>query len=164
MKKRITIVGLWLILFFINDSASAQESKFKALFIQKFIEYTNWPDDRNEVVIGVFGNSQVLLELEKSSNSKRRYTIVKIAGAGDIVKCDVIYLPEAQNRNFDLVLQATSNKSVLVITDNASFAEKGSCISFYLEDSKLKFIVNQMAMKKANLRVSSALLSLAKVI
>lgn len=163
MKKQIVITGLWLIMFFINHTASAQESKFKALFIQKFIEYTNWPDNRNEVVVGVFGNSQVLLELEKFSNSKRRYSIVKIAGAGDIAKCDVIYLPEAQDRNFDLVIQATVNKNVLLITDNSSFAGRGSCISFYLEDSKLKFIVNQDAVKKANLRLSSALLSLAKV-
>ncbi len=70
-----------------------------------------------------------MLKMAFFSNGQCSYTTVKIAGASDIVKCDVIYLPEAQNRNFDLVIQATSNKSVLVITDHASFAEKGSCIS-----------------------------------
>ena len=40
-------------------SSSAQESKFKALFIYKFSQYVEWPDGSKEVTIGVVGKTDV---------------------------------------------------------------------------------------------------------
>ncbi|MFN7329218.1 MAG: YfiR family protein [Bacteroidota bacterium] len=52
----------------------------------------------------------------------------------------------------------------MVITDRNGLGAKGSCINFKTVDDKLKFELNQAAIETSNLKVSSALTSMAILI
>ena len=54
--------------------------------------------------------------------------------------------------------------SVLTIADAPDFARRGGMIAFTLEDSKVRFIVNQEAAEQASLNISSRLLALATIV
>lgn len=130
-----------------------------------FTKYMEWPDDKQPIVIGVLGNSPVLLALERSAQTKGgAFRVVKIATMDEVDQCDMLFLPREQNRNLRLVTQKTRGKSILIVTEDATLATKGANVSFYVEQDKLRFVINQKATASKNIRVSSALLSMAKVI
>jgi hypothetical protein len=144
----------------------AQDDKqLKSVFISKFIDYTEWPESKDALTIGVVGNSEVLLILQQLFEKKKKnYTVKKVTALNEIGDCKVIYIPENESKNIGLILQGVKGKSILVISDKKELATQGACVSFYEEGGKLKFIINKSSIDKANLKISSSLLTLAKVI
>lgn len=146
-------------------STYAQDlSKYHALFIGKFIDYIEWPDGKTNLTIGVVGDSNVYEELQASLGQRGKANIKKVTGASDAIDCQVIFIPASQSKLFDAINSATSGKGILLVTESEQFARKGASISFYLEEGKLRFMLNESAAKERDLKVSSGLVSLAKVI
>ena len=66
MKKVICfIAGLLLWLAVPHFSQAQALSKYQAVFMYNFTRYIEWPTAKQPLVIGVMGNSPVLLELER---------------------------------------------------------------------------------------------------
>jgi len=63
MKKPL----ITLVMLLLSLSLWSQEPTFKALFIFNFAKYIEWPnqEERSEFVIGIYGNDQVIKELDK---------------------------------------------------------------------------------------------------
>lgn len=137
-------------------------SKYHALFISKFVDYIDWPNGRANLRIGVVGNSNVLAEL-KSLLEGKSAEIKKITSS-EANTCDVIFIPDNQSSSFQSIDAATRGKTVLIVTENEDLASKGASISFYLEGNKLKYVINKSATSARNIKMSSSLLSLGKVI
>ena len=165
MKRSIAIIVCMCLVGFLSiPKAQAQEAKFKALFLYKFCQYINWPG-KDKITLGVLGNSPVLLELQTiKDRGNDKFELVKISGASDAARCDMIFLPLAQSRNFNLIQSGIGSKPVVVVSDDASLAEKGAEISFYIDDGKLKFIMNKQAITKTGVQVSNGLFNIAKII
>jgi hypothetical protein len=53
---------------------------------------------------------------------------------------------------------------VLIVTEGKNLATKGAAINFIMINNKMKFEINQTAMRNAGLRVSNQLLDLAIVV
>ena len=54
-----------VLLLFVPLIASAQDEKFQAIFLYKFIDNVNWPDAKRDLRIGILGSSDVLDEFNK---------------------------------------------------------------------------------------------------
>jgi hypothetical protein len=52
----------------------------------------------------------------------------------------------------------------LVVGDGIAFPERGGAIGFYVQERKVRFIVNTAATDRAGLKVSSKLLKIAQAI
>ena len=166
MKKLLCILAGTLLWLSIPQQCEAQAiSKYQAVFIYNFTKYLEWPTPKQPLVVGVMGNSSVLLELERSAKAKgNSFKVIKVATMDEVDRCDMIFLPKEQSRNFSLVAEKTRGKSILIVTEDADLAPKGAHISFYVENDKLRFIINQEATAARDIRVSSSLLTMAKVI
>ena len=166
MKKIICIIAGLLLWLSVPHSGQAQAlSKYQAVFMYNFTRYIEWPTAKQPLVIGVMGNSPVLLELERSAKTKGdAFRVVKVATMDEVDKCDMIFLPKEQSRNLSLVVKKTQGKSILIVTEDAELASRGANISFYVENDKLRFIINQEATNSRDIQVSSKLLAMAKVI
>ncbi len=168
MKAKKFIILLLLFYFVIagiSNLLQAQDiSKYQALFMSKFIDYVQWPDGKENLVVGIVGNSRVLIELQKTVGQKNKATVKKISSAADAATCDMIFLPTDQNKLFSTILSGTEGKSVLIITEGEELAKKGSVISFYVDQGKLKFYINKSAASSRGLQISRSLMSLAKII
>lgn len=165
MKKFIlSILVASSCLFYNNAVAQATQSKYQALFMYNFTKYMEWPE-KQKITIGVMGNSPVLLELQKiAKRANTNFAIVKVAAAADVEKCDMIFLPEAQTRNFQLIQESIGMKDIILIAEDSNLARKGAEVGFYLESSKLKFVLNTSEIQKTQVKVSQGLFSIAKVI
>ena len=154
---------LVLVLLLVGSiSAYSQDYRIKATLIRQFCKYLNWPTAKETITIGAIGNSPVfdeLLQMSKGTN----LTVVKL-DMESLLKCDMLFIPASQDEYFDLILSKISQSPIVTITETVMLAEKGSAFTFYLDGDKLRFVLNKKALDRQNIKVSSTLISLAKVI
>ena len=161
MKKVIIYLVIWL-LGISNNYLHAQESKYQALYLFNFTKYLNWEGEK--ITIGVLGNSPVLLELSALIKQNPNIELSKISGADAVISCDMIYLPSAQSRNFELVQKHISNRSIVIVAEDETLIDQGAEFAFYSEEGRLKFAINKMAVDDSGVKMSARLLSLGKIV
>lgn len=157
----------------VGTNAVAQDRPIHEVYSMmmfNFVKYVQWPDHTSsgEFVIGVVGNGDVYNTLNAWYGGKPRggktYVIKKYSSAAEVAACDVIFIDKSKSGEFEAINNKVKGKGTLVITDKAGLAEKGSAINFRTIDNKLKFELNQKVVEASNLKVSSALTSMAIVI
>lgn len=141
-----------------------------SMMMVNFVKYVQWPNQASggEFVIGVVGNTEIYNTLNAWHGGKERggktYVIKKFNSSADLSECDVVYIDRSKSGEFEAISNKVKGKNTLIITDKAGLGEKGSAINFRTIDNKLKFELNQKAVEASNLKVSSALSSMAIVI
>jgi hypothetical protein len=166
MKNKFLLTAVMLILLQFGSQAYAQESKFYALFVTKFVDYVKWPeaDAGQKIVIGVWGNSPMKAELIHFAAAKGNIEIIQLSAAADVAKCKLVFLSKEKTADFELLNKSIGSRSILLVTEEDGFAEKGAGISFFLEGSKLKFKLNKSAIESKNIKISTSLMAMATVI
>jgi hypothetical protein len=160
--KYITLLLIFIASITHNAVAQNQESKIQALFILKFVDNIVWPQDRKNIVIGIYGKSDVFTEIEAKLKTKNpNGIIVKQISLQEATSCDVIFVAKHVTGNLPSINQAINGKSILTITE-ADLSRKGSAISFIEDDGKLSFIINKGIIDYLGLKISNSLLTLGK--
>ena len=161
-KMKYSFVLLFCL--FVSQFASAQESKFKALFLYKFAEYIEWPSNPGKIVVGVAGNTDVYDHLSTFAASRGTIEVVKLQSSAGYNKCNIVYLSSASDGQFDEYKTKIANGSILLVTENMSLVSKGSDIGFFLEAGRLRFIINKESIESKSMVPSTKLLALGKSI
>jgi len=165
MKKPIVTVFMLLIgLGWTPKPTSAQNAKFYALFMAKFTDYIQWPNSNDQIVIGVYGNQDIISELKKYAASKKNIGVIDISSVSDVQKCQLVFIADSKNSEFESINASIDGKEILLVTENVAYIKKGAGISFYLEGTKLRFKLNRETMDAKKLKVGGSLLSLADVV
>lgn len=156
-----------------SSNSFAQERPMHEVYSMmmfNFVKYVQWPDHTStgDFVIGVVGNPEVYNTLNAWYGGKPRgsktYVIKSFKSAADLGDCDVVFIDKSKSGEFEAINNKVKGQGTLVITDKAGLGEKGSGINFRTIDNKLKFELNQKVVDASNLKVSSALSSMAIVI
>ncbi|HYC85417.1 MAG TPA: YfiR family protein [Chryseosolibacter sp.] len=163
--KAFRNLSLLCLLFLLTTIAMAQESKFHAIFLYKFIENISWPESKKALVIGFIGETEVKSELEKMLKARGNSTFtIRTISPIDADYCDVIFLTQSQSGAFSSLLEKTTGKSILIVTESSDLASKGAGISFLKDGNKLSFAINKSSLEARSLKVSFTLLTLGKAI
>ncbi len=164
LKRRWLIYSL--LLLSLSSFAGITPNKIKAVFIYKFMQYTEFPQGKSGLKIGVMGNSDIIAEMESIWKAKeiQHVSFSLINNPQEVDQYDIIFIPENQSQHLDLVLNAAKKQGVLIIADKKELAEKGAGISFYEENGKLKFMINKNTIDSKKLKISSSLMALGTVI
>jgi hypothetical protein len=140
------------------------------MMVYNFMKYIHWPpaSAKGDFIIGVIGDTDVFDTLNKwygtKSKGAQKISIKLFKSAAEMTDCHVLYVSKSKSATFNAVKAKVMGKSTLVITDKLGLGKKGSLINFKTVDNKLKFELNQAAVDKANLKVSSQLSGMAIVI
>lgn len=171
MKAVKTVLAAVVIMM--AGMAKAQEARplheVYSMMVFNFVKYVQWPADENkEFVIGVIGNNDMYNTLNtwyagKPKGSKT-YVVKKFNNASEMTECQVVFIDRSKSGEFEAVNNKVKGKGTLVVTDRNGLGSKGSCINFKTVDEKLKFELNQHAIEASNLKVASALTSMAILI
>ena len=165
-----------LLVFLIPQLVQAQfsESEIKAVYLEKFALFIEWPaesslaDSTKPFVIGVVKDkafSKVLIEIYQERKIKNRKVQIKyFSDLNSIKDCNIMFISGSNQDELALILSRIEGKPILTISDTEGFAEKGIHIDFFLESDKLKFEINQAALKKSGLQASYQLLQLARIV
>jgi hypothetical protein len=136
--------------------------KAQALYIYNFTKYINWKGSAEEFSIGVYGESEILTELQTMLKGKvvgiKPIQVKQIKDAADFETCHIIYVSSGKSGEIDKINQTTRSKGILVVSED-DLSAKGASISFVQVNNKLRFKIRQQSLQDAGLQVSDMLLT-----
>lgn len=157
------------ILFFfclvgVAKPATAQDEKFKAIFIYNFTKYINWPANAGSFVITILGNGNIVNEIEGIASKKtvgstsiETKRINTIAETGN---CQILFITAGKTDMLPEAFILAKSKNILLITEKPLSCKSGSCINFLSRDGKLTFEISKANIESCGLGVSTDLLKL----
>lgn len=142
----------------------------KAAYLLHFAQFVYWPkqsgvDGSTSLVIGVLGPDPMVAVLEKTVAGKRLANrpveVKQFNSAGQIDRCDILFVPHSASKRAQGVLVAVAGKPVLTVSDREGFSSGGGMIEFLLIDDSVRFAINNAAVEQAGLKLNSELLRVA---
>jgi hypothetical protein len=160
----------------IASSASAlpqaSPMEIRAAFVFNFAKFTEWPEsavaENAPIALCVIDDeraSDLFRQVVKGRSVGTHGLAVRHLGLDDDVRaCHVVYAPELDSNRASTLLAHVGTSAVLTISDYDQFARMGGVANFIVENGMVRFAINVDSVQRAQLRVSSRLLTLAKVV
>ncbi len=163
----------------------AQEYQLKAVLLERFCAFTNWPeetgvnDPSRPFVIAVIGKNPFLNKFTSSKIPKdwllhlyqkktikgKKVEVRHISTPEEIPGCNLLFIARTNKSKLESILAVAKQNAILTIADSPGFAKRGVHINFYYaKGRKLKFEANETELKGSGLDASFHLLKLAKII
>lgn len=147
-------------------------SELTAAFLYNFAKFTEWPPEAlppaSALALCVADSDRVARALHEAVAGR------DIAGHPLIVRrmarhdpsepCHLLYADDFDAERGRRLVEGLKGAPVLTVSDFAEFTDIGGAIYLFEDRGKMRFAVNVGAAQRARLRLSSRLLSLAKVI
>jgi len=169
---RLALVIAALISFITNGLAQDKPSEYelKAAFLFNFAKFVEWPPDafantNAPIIIGVLGENVFGNSLEKIINDRkvnnRSFQFRNFDSPTEATNCQILFISASKKNDFAKIVAALHNASVLTVSETDGFLKAGGMINFLFEGNNVRFQISDEAAKKARLKISSKLLSLA---
>ena len=136
-----------------------------ALFVVNMAKYSLWPDHAGgEMHITVFGKTKVYDELMKQTG-KNANGVIKVDQVDDVQAIgtpQIVYLADGKSSALDDLLKTIQGKPIMIVTEREGLFKKGAGFSFIIMDnSTLRFDINNSDLEKRQIKVSRSLAALA---
>jgi hypothetical protein len=152
------------------SAQSASESTLKAAFLYNFAKFAEWPSDAPPAdplmicVVGDSGTADALDDTVKGRTIDGRKVIVSRPALDNARSCHVLYLGGFDGKRAQQIVDDMKNAPVLTVGDREQFAQGGGIAGLFVEQGRMRFAINVEAAQRCRVRVSSRLLSLAKIV
>jgi hypothetical protein len=152
--------------------AATVEHEVKAAFIHNFTKFIDWSSNSFEtgdspIRIGILGKGPIdtpLMKLNGRKVQKRYLEVSRVNNLRDANKHHIIFINRSEKGRVRSILRTLKGTGVLTVGDTPGFAEKCGVVNFYLKSGKVRFEINIEASKRENLKISSKLLRLARIV
>ncbi len=153
-----------------HAQATAAEEAVEAAYLHKFPGFVDWPSDAfktgtSPIVIGLIGAPRVLDELTKVARGRlvqgRPVEARAIGTSGLPRDLQVLFIGKDASVDAGRLIDEALRAHVLVVTDMPSGLKAGAIIDFVQIDGRLRFEASLTAARRADLKLSSNLLSVA---
>ncbi len=178
---RSRCVRLWWVLFltFIpavwgaEGSVSLSEQELKAAALNQMVHFVRWPPDSfqegdSPLVIGIFGADpfgSLIDELVAGEvASGHPVKVVRCFTLEAAADCHVVYIADANLRSASRLVHFLADRSILTVSGDETFLEKGGIICLSVRSNRIRILVNLEAAMRANVTLSSKLLRLAEIV
>lgn len=172
LKRKGTVSLIWLISLFciavrpaFGDIVS-KEYQIKAAFLYKFLNFVEWEAPQRGKVICVYGTNpfgdsltQLIKEHDGSYDSTQFRHVTR---PQDFHTCSILFISNSEKEERSQILAAAKTLPVMTVSDINQFAQEGGVIEFILQESRIRFVINQAQAKRSGIKISSHLLALAK--
>jgi hypothetical protein len=155
------------------QSPTAGEYQVKAAFLYNFAKFVEWPtssfsDASAPLRICVFGKDPFGKQLRDITNDKtvngRKLEVYQLVDLQLAKTCHVLFIASSERAQLKQIFESLRGTGALTVGDTKGFAEQGGMINFVLEDNRVQFEVNRKEAEQAGLKISSKLLSVAKLV
>jgi hypothetical protein len=153
-----------------QPAGQPSEYEIKAAFLFNFAKFTEWPSsafaaDSSPIVIGTLGGNPFGDALERALKNKtlnnRPLVFKEFTTAEQATNCHVLFINSAEKARFPEILKTLRSSSVLTVSESDDFIAAGGMINFFPEGNKVRFQINDQAVKAGRLKLSAKLMSLA---
>ncbi|HVV46441.1 MAG TPA: YfiR family protein [Bryobacteraceae bacterium] len=167
--RRIAVLVLTALLASGATAPGSLEYAVKATYLLKFTRFVVWPqagmgtgESFNICILGPdpFGATlnQVVAGEEVAG---RKIAIQRLDHEPAPGVCQVLYIGQHQERPH---FTGEPGRAVLTVGEGSEFARNGGMIGFVIENRRVTFDINWRAAEAAGLKLSSGLLTVAKVV
>jgi hypothetical protein len=151
---------------------TASPAELKAAFLYNFAKFTEWPADAlpsgASLVLCIADDPKVAKALEEATSGHdvdgHPLVVRKVDLDGPVRSCHLLYADGLDAKRGSRLIETLKGAPVLAVTDFATFAVMGGTTNFFVEEGHMRFAVNLDAVQRTNLRLSSRLLTLAKIV
>lgn len=161
-----------LVLFFLlifSIQACAQDDvdySIHANIIYHLTKYVDWPDakKKGDFVIGIVGYTPLYSELKEAVAGKKagdqNIIVKKYSSSTTVFDCHILFISDDARNQIKKIVDNTSDKAILLVSESKGLALKGSCINFSIVNEKLKMEINKNNIQQRKLNVAMELLQL----
>jgi len=176
LKKNRT--AFWLITVSLAFScpvfAQYSEAEVKAAYLERFTRFIEWPIDTNSIdtshtfILGIVGENPFGATLDKLYSTQTiKHKSVKIMYISDlegIDDCDMLYVSRSVGKELPALFARIKGLAILTVGDTEGYAARGIAINLYTDGKRIRYEINEEALRSAHLTVSYLLLKEARLI
>jgi YfiR/HmsC-like len=171
--RLVTVIFLGTSLAAQVRSQEIDEYQVKAAFLYNFAKFVEWPPDafrtpRDPVTICVLGHSPFGSALDEVIHGKsidgRSLSYRQVPDAASTGICQILFVPSSENKHFRSICGNLRPFGILTVGETQGFTAIGGVINFKLDGGHVRFTINVDAAERAQLHISSKLLSLAQIV
>jgi len=157
----------------VAQASSPGEYQLKAAFLFNFAKFIDWPpssftDARSDFSICILGADPFGPAMDQLLQGKmiadRHVSVERTSQVAGARHCQMVFVSSSEKPRVREILDGLRGTNALVVGDTDGFAAAGGAIQFAIEDNRVRFLINTDATDRAGLKVSSKLLSLARVV
>jgi hypothetical protein len=141
------------------------EYRLKAAFLYNFALFTEWPAELGATLnLCVYGRDPFGEEIDALQGKpvgERRIVVRRVTSTEGLSVCQVVFIVSPAGDGIARVLATVRGASVLTVADAPGAARQGVALNMNVVNNKITFEANLTAVRAANLKLSSKLLSLA---
>ncbi len=151
---------------------SLSEYQVKAAYLFNFLKFVEWPEEAfadplAPIVIGIVGDDpfgDALPQVVAGKTVQGRDLVIRKYRAGeDLRGSHILFISGSEKKRLPQLLSGLHGSCVLTVADIDGFLEEGGMILLFSEQNRVRFAINVDAATRAKLKISSKLLSLARV-
>ena len=167
MKKGVILLVFILVGTGLGYSQVSSISQAQSLYIYNFSRLIQWPagNQTGDFVIGVIGSNELYKSLSSYVGNKKvgsqSISIRKFDSPESIVRCHIVFVGNSKIASLDEIINQLRGSNSLIITEKKGMINAGSAIDFFMDEDKLKFVMNTGNAQKYNLTVSRSLQDMA---
>ena len=163
MKKLSTLFILIALLFSSNVYSQTSITKIQSLYLYNFIKNIQWQNISDKYVIGVYGSDKTTEEIGSILNIRKfngkSIEVIRISSPSQASNCHIVFVSASYASNVKKIKAGANLKNTLLVSEKGQIGN-GASIAFVLDNSKLKFKINESACTASGLQVSKTLMSL----
>jgi hypothetical protein len=157
----------------LSQNEEGAEYPVKLAFLYNFTKFVEWPPGSypspgSPFLICIVGHdpfSQILEDELRTRNVADHPLEVRTLKANDkLSACQIVFVPAPEKQQEDRIVSGLKGISTLTVGESEGFAVLGGIINFTVDANKVHFEVNRLAAERAGLKLSSRLLSIAKIV
>ena len=156
----------------VGQIQTASQYQVEAAYLYNFAKFTEWPkqslpEGPSSLVIGVVGGDDEFLDVLRRTVAGKTIgphpVNVRRASSPDEVKsCHLVFFRSSERKRTQSAIAGLHQASVLLVGEEPTFLQQGGMINLVLENGRIRFEVDRASLDRANLRLGSNLLTLAK--
>ena len=157
----------------LSRPAASPEYAVKSAFLYNFATFVEWPPgapgaSAPQVTICLLGADPFGETLDQTVAGKtigsRPLAVKRISRPTEAAGCAVVFVGVGQGLRLPSLFADLRGLPVLTVGDAEGFAEAGGIIGMFVENNRVRFEINLGAADRARLKISSRLLSLARIV
>lgn len=151
---------------------ASPEYAIKAAYIYNILRFVNWQDvtafkNTDSIKVCILGKhkfDQYLNPIKNKTIEAKPIQVNIIHAIDKIINCQLVFVGDSKTYPLENISEFVSDKKIVVLGDEFSFAENGGMFAFFVRDKRVHLAVNENALEKSGLKVSSLLLEICTVI
>lgn len=155
-----------------HDSRAQQATDYAihANIIYQFTKYVDWPESKKsgDFIIGIMGESPLFDALNTFITNKtvgsQKIVLKRFSRSETSFNCHVLFIGDEDGGSLKKIAALTRGAPILLISESAGLALKGSCINFIVVNDHLKLEINKNAIEQRGLSIATELLSLGIIV